>query len=230
MSWTLFRRPKGIELFGLYLRGKILFITFEGIDGSGKSTQIELLAACLEQAGFPYLRSFQPGGSSLGSAIRNLILNSHKAPCALSEALLFMADRAQHVYENIRPALDEGKIVLCDRYTDSSLAYQGCGSGQDMDTIRQLNDIATAGLRPHLTLLFDLSPQAALARISSANRMDDRFEREDLAYHERVRAGYLTLAKAEPERFVIIDAMRPREEVFADVRSVSLRRLEGLHG
>jgi len=141
-----------------------------------------------------------------------------------------MADRAQHVYENIRPALNEGQIVLCDRYTDSSLAYQGYGSGQDIGVIRQLNDIATAGLRPHLTLLFDLSPQAALARISPANRMDDRFEREDIAYHERVRAGYLAIARAEPERFVIIDAMRPREEVFADVRSVSLKRLEGLHG
>jgi dTMP kinase len=141
-----------------------------------------------------------------------------------------MADRAQHVYENIRPALDEGKIVLCDRYTDSSLAYQGYGSGQDIAVIQQLNGIATAGLRPSLTLLFDLPPQAALARISPASRMDDRFEREDLAYHERVRAGYLAIAGAAPDRFVIIDAMRPREEVFADVRSVSLKRLEGLHG
>ncbi|MDR2733493.1 MAG: dTMP kinase [Spirochaetota bacterium] len=221
---TLFRSPRKIE--GRY----ILFVTFEGIDGSGKSTQTELLAACLEQAGFACLRSFQPGASSLGSAIRSLILNSPQAPCALSEALLFMADRAQHIQECLRPALDEGKIVLCDRYTDSSLAYQGYGSGQDIDTIRQLNDIATGGLRPHLTLLFDLPPQAALARIAPANRMSDRFEREGFAYHERVRAGYLELAKAAPERFVIIDAMRAKEEIFADVKSVCLGRLEGVHG
>jgi len=201
-----------------------VFITFEGIDGCGKSTQAKLLAAGLGQAGIPCLETHQPGGSSLGGAIRSLLLDARKAPSALTEALLFMADRGQHVHECLRPALLEGRVVLCDRYTDSTLAYQGYGSGQDIGILRTLNTIATGALIPDLTFLFDISPKEAAARRS--NRQDDRFEREDFAFHDRVRAGYLSLARAEPERFVIIDAARTREDVSADVRRACSERME----
>ena len=140
-----------------------------------------------------------------------------------------MADRGQHVYECIRPALNEGKVVLCDRYIDSTLAYQGYGSGQDIEVLRQLNTIATAALMPDLTLLFDLPPAEAGMRRFGAGLQNDRFEREDLSFHERVRAGYLALAQAEPARFVIIDAARAREAVFDDVRRIAFARLGAAH-
>ena len=203
-----------------------MFITFEGIDGCGKTTQAKLLAAGLGQTGRPCLQTYQPGASSLGVSIRSLILHAEVAPAALTEAMLFMADRGQHVHECLRPALLEGKIVLCDRYTDSTLAYQGYGSGQNIETLRLLNTIATGGLIPDLTLLFDISPQEAAGRRSKSVRQNDRFEREDFSFHERVRTGYRTLAQAEPARFVIIDAARAREEIFAEVSRVTFARLE----
>jgi dTMP kinase len=203
-----------------------LFITFEGIDGCGKTTQAEFLAAELRRNGYPCLQTYQPGASSLGPPIRSLILNANTAPCALTEAMLFMADRGQHVHECLRPALLKGTIVLCDRYIDSTLAYQGYGSGQDIETLRQLNTIATAGLVPDLTFLFDIPPEKAAARRSAAGLQNDRFEREGFPFHGRVRAGYLALAQAEPARFVIIDAARAREEIFTEIRHITFARLE----
>lgn len=187
------------------------FVTFEGIEGCGKTTQIELAATWLTGRGIPFLRTAEPGGTPLGLKIREILLN--RGSCAVgpeAELLLFAAARAQHVRESILPTLNAGQWALCDRFTDATLAYQGFGRGLDAAFIRALNGFSTCSLTPDLTILIDLPVEIGLAR---ANRRiagmrpeaaEDRFEQEDFAFHGRVRQGYLTLAAAEPERFRII--------------------------
>jgi len=186
-----------------------LFITLEGGEGSGKSTQAQALAAALEKRGYSVYLTHEPGGTELGRAIQSM-LEADQAPTPIAELLLFVADRAQHVHEVIAPALAGGKIVVCDRFSDSTLAYQGFGRGLDIGLIRRLNDEATGGLKPDVTLLLDLRPEAGLAREGAQL---DVTGRESLEFHERVREGFLALAREEPERFVVIDATLEPEEI-----------------
>jgi dTMP kinase len=190
-------------------RANGVLITLEGGEGSGKTTQAKGLAGALKERGHAVCLTREPGGTELGQAVLRL-LESDQAPTPLAELLLFMADRAQHMREVIEPALLAGKIVVCDRFTDSTVAYQGYGRGLDITLIRRLNDEATGGLRPEVTLLLDLPPGIGLAREGAQL---DVTGRESLEFHERVRDGFLAIAKGEPERFVVIDATRAPEEV-----------------
>lgn len=190
-----------------------LFITFEGIEGCGKSTQAARLADALEALGRKVLRTRQPGGSAIGQKIREILLDRANASLtALAELLLYEADRAQHVSEVIGPALDRGEIVISDRYADATTAYQGAARGLDPRTVAELNRIATGGLVPERTFVLDLAPDVALAR-AKARGAPDRLEAEGLAFHQRVRDGYLAIAKAEPARVRIVDASRSVEAI-----------------
>ncbi|TMD42943.1 MAG: dTMP kinase [Chloroflexi bacterium] len=188
------------------------FITFEGPEGGGKSTQIHRLAAALADHGYPVWTTREPGGTRVGEMIRPILLGRQGAPITpWSEALLFTAARAQHVEEVLRPRLERGELVLCDRYADSTLAYQGYGRGLDLDTLRQLQRQATGGLQPDLTILLNLPVQAGLARIPRPNQ--DRLDQETEAFHQRVRAGYQQLAAADPGRWREVDASAVEERV-----------------
>jgi dTMP kinase len=208
------------------------FITFEGIEGSGKSTQMARLAAFLRERGLDPLVTREPGGTAFGRTVRTALLlpdEAARARSPLTEALLMVADRHEHVGQVIAPALAAGRVVLCDRHADSTLAYQGGGSGVDRATLLQLNAIAVGSTRPALTLLLDLPVAAALLRMAQradrASTVVDRFEAETVLFHERVRRAYLELAAAEPGRIVVIDAARPADLVFADVRGRVEERL-----
>jgi dTMP kinase len=188
------------------------FITFEGGEGSGKTTQIKLATSWLKERGIPVLATAEPGGTPLGQKIREILLN--RGSCAIgaeAELLLFSAARAQHVRETILPALAEGTWVLCDRFTDATVAYQGFGRGLDSIFINALNDFSTSSLKPDLTLLFDLPEEVGLARAEKRaaggqpETAEDRFEQEDHAFHKRIKKGYLILATGEPDRFRMID-------------------------
>jgi dTMP kinase len=182
------------------------FVTFEGGEGSGKSTQIERLARRLRQRGVEPVVTREPGGTPIGEGARALLLDAGSAvPRPETEVLLLEAARAELVAGVIRPALAAGRIVLCDRYDDSTLAYQGGGRGLDHDTLARLNRFATGGLKPDLTFLFDLDPGVGLERRASAGDAN-RLDRESEAFHARVRERYLELARAEPDRFVVLDA------------------------
>lgn len=188
------------------------FITFEGPEGGGKSTQIQRLAATLADRGYAVWTTREPGGTRVGEMIRPILLGRQQTPMtAWSEALLFTAARAQHVEEVIRPRLRRGELVLCDRYRDSTLAYQGYGRGLDLDVLRQLQERATGGLQPDLTILLNLPVQAGLARIPLTAQ--DRLDSETAAFHERVRAGYQKLAAAEPQRWREVDATAEPDQV-----------------
>ncbi len=201
-----------------------MFITFEGIDGSGKSTQLQRLAAALEGQGFPVLCTRDPGGTELGREIRHILLHRPGYVSPQCELFLFMADRAQHVDELIRPALAEGKIVLCDRFIDSTVAYQGGGRGLPIEDIHQLNAMATGGLKPDKTLLFDAPVDILLRR--AKNRSDaDRLEQEDIDFYERIRSQYLALAQAEPHRFLIVNAAQPIDAITAQLTQQFLPNL-----
>lgn len=193
---------------------KGLFITFEGSEGAGKSTQARLLAEWLRAKGREVVLTREPGGTRLGQAIRGLLLHQDHM-CAEAEYLLYSADRAEHMQTLIRPALQQGQVVLCDRWLDSSLAYQGYGRGLDLRWLRAVAQGATQGIRPHKTFLFDLPPEVGLERFEGR----DRLEREPLEFHRRVRQGYLELARAEPERFVVLDATQPLEALQAQLRA-----------
>ena len=197
-----------------------MFITFEGVEGSGKSTQFRKLAEHLPNA----LATREPGGTAVGDRVRALLLDSKSSMDPVAEVFLFAASRRQLVMELIRPALASGRIVLCDRYADSTLAYQGFGRLITLDRLRTLTDWATDSLKPDVTLLFDLPEEIGLQRARSRNAADvkdeGRFEAEDLRFHRRVREGYLTLAAAEPQRFAIINADGSPEEVFDRVMAV----------
>jgi dTMP kinase len=195
-----------------------VLITFEGVEGSGKTTQLTRLGRWLERQGSRVERTAEPDGTALGLAIRRLFERPGLRPVPISELFLFLAARQQHVSERIRPWLEQGRVVLCDRYVDATLAYQGYGRGLDVDLIRELNVHATGGILPDLTLLFDLEPAAGLRRIG--RRQLDRFEREALAFHRRVRRGYLELYRAEPKRIRLIRAARPPAVVAVEVQAL----------
>lgn len=178
------------------------FLTIEGIEGAGKSTLADELAKAVRSDGHEVIVTQEPGGSALGDKIRQILLDRSSVISDRTELLLFEAARAQHVDEAIFPALQRGAIVICDRYTDSSLAYQGCARGIDKDMVRALNDFATSGLKPDLTILLDLPAMDGLAR---QNRID-RISSEKIEFHEAVRQGFLELARAESKRFVVLDA------------------------
>ncbi len=208
------------------------FITFEGIEGSGKSTQIALLANHLTSKGFHFVLTREPGGTPIGDQIRKILLdpaNVNLDPTA--ELLLYAASRAQHLREVISPALEAGVTVLCDRFSDATLAYQGYGRGLDIETIRLLDTMVTAGMRPDLTILFDIEAAAGIARARGRNCLqgldeEARFENEAMAFHHRVRQGYQALAAREKDRFLTIDASGSAESVHEQVRIIVERVLQ----
>ena len=201
-----------------------VFITFEGGDGSGKSTQIPSVRDWFESRGREVIVTREPGGTELGTEIRRLVQNGPEDVDARTEALLYAADRAYHVATVIAPALERGAVVLGDRYIDSSLAYQGAARSLGVDEIASLSAWATRGLYPSLTFLLDLPPEVGARRRTDA---PDRMERESMDFHERVRHEYLRLADAEPERIVVIDAVGTVDEVFSEIRGVLVERFEG---
>ena len=201
-----------------------MFITFEGGDGSGKSTQIQSVRGWFESRGREVIVTREPGGTELGTEIRRLVQNGPEDVDARTEALLYAADRAYHVATVIAPALERGAVVLGDRYIDSSLAYQGAARSLGVDEIASLSAWATRGLYPSLTFLLDLPPEVGARRRTDA---PDRMERESMDFHERVRHEYLRLADAEPDRIVVIDAVGTVDEVFSEIRGVLVERFDG---
>lgn len=206
-----------------------LFVTFEGGEGTGKTTQLKALLAHLRAAGWDAIETRDPGGTPIGKQIRGLLLDPENTRmAAASELFLYEASRAQLVHEVIRPALHAGRIVLCDRFTDSTVAYQGYGRGLGLDLIARLNALATDGVRPDLTFLLDLDPEVGLVRatqrVTQRQERHDRIEEEVLAFHQRVRAGYRAIAAAEPGRVAVLDAARGMAEIEGDIR----RRVEEL--
>lgn len=209
-----------------------LFITLEGIDGCGKTTQSQLLARSLKARGLEVVLTRQPGGTQVGERVRDILLaNTSVGLVPLAEMLLYAADRAQHVTELIKPSLEAGRIVISDRYTDSTVAFQGYGRGLDLEVINELNRLATSGLNPDLTILLSVTPEAARARFDSRHSKDDthkgmtRFEEESLDFHERVRAGYEKLVKDYPERIQVVDASGTREETQEKLIAVVMSRI-----
>ncbi len=199
-------------------------ITFEGIEGSGKSTQMRLIAQHLTEKNVPLLITQEPSGTDIGKKIGGILFNrEHNYMCAETEVFLFCAARAQHVREIIMPALKENRTVLCDRFSDATYAYQGAARGLNLEFIKSINDYSALGLKPNLTLLFDLPVETGLKRATDRdNRLkdssfSDRFERESLNFHNKVRAGYLDILKSEPARFRLIDANRDVETIRQEV-------------
>lgn len=188
-----------------------LFITFEGVEGCGKTTQMRLLKERLAAAGHAVLSTREPGGCPVADKMRAILLDAENIDITpLSELLLYAAARAQHVQEVIVPAMERGEVVLCDRFTDATVAYQGHGRGLDLVTIEQLNELATGGLKPELTILIDCPVETGLSRAQARieathGAREERFELESIRFHERVREGYLDLAAAFPRRFVVVD-------------------------
>ncbi|HUX49032.1 MAG TPA: dTMP kinase [Dehalococcoidia bacterium] len=188
-----------------------LFITFEGGEGCGKSTQSRLLLKKLEQRNIPVVLTHEPGGTALGNELRKTLKRKRDSSISpQAELFLLAASRAQLAAELIRPALEEGKVVLCDRFTHSTMVYQGYGRGLDFTAIKMVNNMATRNLNPDLIILLDISPEQGLARKRS---LKDRFELEDLSFHRRVREGYVKMAAAEPDRWLVIDASLPKVKI-----------------
>ena len=204
-----------------------MFITLEGPEGSGKTTAVEFAVKKLEEMGYQIVRTREPGGTPIAEQIRNVILDKQNtAMDPRTEALLYAASRRQHLVEKVWPAIKEGKIVICDRYLDSSLAYQGGARGLGIDEILNINLFATENTWPDLTLLFDIKPEIGLQRISAnANREVNRLDLEKIDFHNKVRDSFLLLAKRYPKRFIIIDASRDREQVAKDTLEAILSRL-----
>ena len=195
-----------------------LFITIEGGDGTGKSTQAALIEGWLREQGRTVVRTREPGGTPVGVEIREIVLHHRGDIAPRAEALLYAADRAHHIQTFVRPALERGEVVLQDRYLDSSVAYQGAGRVLDPVEIRTLSLWAAEGLLPDLTILLDLDEATARARLDGARTRYDRLEAEKSDFHARVRRGYLALAEAEPDRFLVVDASRPVDEIAAEIR------------
>jgi len=210
-----------------------LFVTFEGPEGSGKSTQIKSLCAYLQSRRLPAVCTREPGGTRIGDMIRDVLLTpEHSELSPLSEFLLFSASRAQLVAQFIRPHLQSGDIVLCDRYADSSFAYQGYAHGLELAALRRVTQFATGGLMPDLTFYFDLDVRAGLRRKRAGESPLDRLDSQAIEFHERVRRGYLAMAEEEPQRWVVIDAAQGVEQIQQQVRQVletflSARRTSG---
>jgi dTMP kinase len=196
-----------------------LFITFEGIEGCGKSTQAKRLSKRLRQKNIPLILTLEPGGTRIGKDIRKILLDSRNQNLvALAELFLYAADRAQHVKEMIRPALEQNKWVICDRFFDATTVYQGFARGQDKELIKILNDKAALGIKPDITFLVDCPARIGIERALKRNKnalkeSQDRFEKEKMDFHEAVRNGYLSMAREEPERFVVVDGMLSIDEI-----------------
>ncbi len=202
---------------------KGLFITFEGADGSGKTTQLNLIKNFLEEKGFEVVVTREPGALDLGKKIREILLHYDGVVADRCELFLFLADRAQHVETFIKPNIEQGKIVLCDRHTDSTVAYQGYGRGQDVKLLKDLNKLAVNNLTPDLTLLFDVSTEVAQQRVGNEK---DRMEAIGLEFHKKVRNGYLELQKENPERIKLINANNSIETVFEDTKNIIINLIE----
>lgn len=194
-----------------------LFITFEGADGCGKTTQLNLLAEFLRKKGFEVIITREPGGKGLGEKIREILLNYDGDVSANCEAFLFLADRAQNIDIVVKPAIESGKIVLCDRHTDSTIAYQGYGRGVDLERAKMLNKIATSGIIPDLTFVFDIDVETSMSRVG---KNKDRMESAGIEFHEKVRKGYLEIAKQEPERVKVINSKDSIENIFEQVKKI----------
>lgn len=204
-----------------------MFITLEGPEGSGKTAHIPALADHLREHGYEVVITREPGGTPIGDEIRNTLLRlGNEAMHPTTEILLFQASRAQHVEELIRPALAEGKIVLCDRFADSTMAYQGYGHQTDLESLAQIIRFATGGLQPDLTVLLDVDIEIGLKRRSSDSGKWDRLDAMAEAFHRRVREGYLEMAAAQPERWAIVDASQPLEDVCDAVKRGVLERVK----
>ena len=206
-----------------------VFITFEGIDGCGKSTQREMLAKQLRQRGDEVVVTREPGGTVIGEDIRRVLISDasvHIAPT--TELLLYVAARAQHVAELIRPSLEAGRVVISDRYTDSTVAFQGYGRGLDLQIIERMNRFATGGLVPDLTIVFDLDPAAARLRLGSrpVGGLLGAFDDQHVDFHERMRTGYLKMASGDPARIRVVDASGTAEETHSTVMALVLKKLE----
>ena len=205
----------------------MMFITLEGPEGSGKSSQMPALADYLRDTGYDVVVTREPGGTFVGDQIREVLMNlENVAILPRTEILLFLAARAQHVEELIKPALAEGKIVICDRYGDSTLAYQGYGHQEDVETLRQLLKFSTDGLKPDLTLLIDIPVKIGFERKRENNSEWNRLDAYAEAFHNRVRQGYFMLVEEDPQRWVIIDGNQDKEKVQAAMREVVIKRLE----
>lgn len=194
-----------------------LFITFEGPDGCGKTTQMKLLAEYFEKKGKEVVLTREPGGKGLGEKVREILLNYDGEVSDRCESFLFLADRAQNIDIIVNPAVKEGKIVLCDRHIDSTVAYQGYGRGLNIDRINMLNNLATNGKKPDLTLVFDVDVETSMKRVGKEK---DRMENAGIDFHNRVRKGYLELAKQEPKRIKVLDATKSIEEIHKDVINI----------
>ena len=204
-----------------------MFITIEGIEGGGKTTQVALLAKALEHRGCSVRVTREPGGTELGGRIRELLLHSGTKLGRRAELFLILADRAEHVESVIRPALARGEIVLCDRFADSTLAYQAFGRELALDEVRAVESIARQGLLPDLTFVLDCPVETGLARTRKrrGEAVADRFEGEEAAFHERVRNGFLTLAREDPKRIHVLDTTRSRDDVHGEILATSAARL-----
>lgn len=201
-----------------------MFITFEGIEGSGKTTQLKYIQAYFKSRGQECIVTREPGGTEIGKKIRSILLDpASKNICPVSELFLYMADRAQHVKELVIPAISTGKTVLCDRFFDATVVYQGYARGLDVKQIQRLHEVVLEGLKPDVTILLDLPTDIGLSRawaqIDNGKRdsLESRFEKENLSFHKKVRAGYLELARLEPQRFRVIDATRQENKVRRDI-------------
>lgn len=193
---------------------KGLFITLEGADGCGKTTQLNLLKEYLTSKGYEIVVTREPGGKGLGEKLREILLNYDGEVSDRCEAFLYLADRAQNIDTIIKPAINSGKIVLCDRHTDSSVAYQGYGREQNIDNINMLNELAVNGVHPDLTIVFDIDTETSMARVGAEK---DRLESAGIEFHKRVRNGYLEIAKKNPQRIKVVDAFQTIEDVQRDV-------------
>ena len=211
-----------------------MFITLEGIEGSGKTSQINSLTAYFDGRGTSTLVTREPGGTAIGEKIRSILLDpEHKDLSPSAELLLYMADRAQHIDAAIKPALQDGQTVICDRYADATVVYQGYARGLNPDLMHKLHRLLFEDLKPDLTFLLDVDPQIGLARAwqqldsGARSSSEGRFEEEEIAFHERVRAGYLELARIENKRFRIIDAAQDEDRVWNDIRDILDQQLDG---